>query len=798
MAESVTLTPDEQHRLDLLSDLSGYPDGREFTPYLSGYPNGRFYVLARTVPDLAAERDGTVWTHSLLLPLSEAVELPSLAAAVGAAHRERTPPPPTAIRHPRELVGSGEDPPLEGGALRQLVAAWFGEVRRPVVWLDPATAVAAVLQLWRRLPNEHRASLAFCTNALQGRWIDGRPFDWLGVEPRRVRHLGELSARATFAGEGKTSPAGESLPKDLDALADPAFAEDCWRRATGRGMAPSRVPVSVLVRYELLRQDGFGGRAACLDLARRHGASAEEIDALFSEMLEASPASSARERLTRALQVIVRLPEEQAPESRARVAHWLAPILSDPEGLTDPELLERLLADSPRWSTEVGTWLAEACATAPPAHVARFVARNDGLLPVIFARLTTEQRRAVVQAWPTGAERPVHRLVAQAELLGDLALLLELPADGAALAAAARISERDPDSATAAALLNRVESDELLAWLSDGPERLRGPMARPIVARLKGEASFVDWLLTANLPDAERLEHLSRNATRGSLRHGTAGPVWRLAQAHPATDRALVEHILELVGDQILQWTFEQDAAWKSARWAPDARQYLAEPLIRAVLDGESGWATAPVFATVLAEERECVMGVLERTKGSATVALLAHPPGDSLLPSKRTFKLLRSLVTEAPWKRRNQWISILDRLETERREELAILLYWSVLESPDAEAGIFAAWLLRILHPVSHEERPRGLLRRALKRAKEFFDLADVEEWDTQRQLRAALVQAWARYRWPQQVLRDACPDEKAWEWMLDEVRRQPDAPELGRRLGEQGVRLGKVRHRP
>lgn len=789
LAESVTLTPDEQHRLDLLSDLSGYPDGREFTPYLSGYPNGRFYVLARTAPDLGAERDGTVWTHSLLLPLSEAVKLHSLAAAVRVLHGERTPPLPTSIRAARELDATAEDPPLGGGALRQLLAGWFGESRRPLVWLDPPSAVAAALHLWRTLPAEHRGSLAFCTNALQGRWMDGRPFDWLGMEPRRVRHLGDLAARGTFAGENPAPSGGDALSKELGPLADPALAQECWRRARGRGLAPGRVPIPLILRYELLRNDGFGGRVACLDLAKRHEASADEIALIFSELLSEPAASTPRERLTRALQLLVRLADDSDAELRGRVSRWLAPMLSDPATLGESDLLDRLLAESPRWSTEISAWLAEACAEAPPDQAARLVARHDALLAVVLARLSTDERRALVRAWPAGSGRPVDRLVAQAEALGDLALLLELPADGVALAAAARISERDPDSATAMALLARVDSIDLLAWLSASPERLRGPMARPILARLESEPAFVSWLSEADIPDSERLELLSRRATRMALQdRGTAGLVWRLAQTHPAADRALVEHALGLLGRHILESTFEQDTAWRDARWAADARQHLAEPLIKAVLGGAVGWISSPVFATVVAKERERVLGLLERADGSATLAILARPPGDSLLSSKRAFKLLRDVAGDAPWRHPDSWLAILDKLEQDRSEELASLLYWPTLESPDAGAGEFAANLLRIIYPVSHEERPRGMLARAVKRAREIFNFADVDEWDTQRQLRAAFVQAWARHRWPPETLRDACHNEDAWQWMLDEVRRQPNASALSKRLGDRG----------
>lgn len=782
LAESVSLTPEEQHRLDLLSDLSGYPERREFAPYLTGYPNGRFYVLARTAPDLDAERDGTVWTHSLLLPLDEAADLPSLAGAIPLLHAARTAPLPTTISRPSDLAGEGEDPPMDGASLRQLLTTWFAETRRPVVWLDPRVADVAVLTLWRRLPAEQRRTFAFCTNALQGRWLDKRPFDWLGMGANRVRHLGDLATRAVFAGEGPSATAG---PKELEGLEDPAVAQAVWARARTRGLTPGRVPATLILRYEVLRQDGFAGRVACLDLARQHRASPAEVEALFDELIALSPAGTPRERLTHALQVLVRLPPEPSAEGRGRMRHWLTPILTDPSVLDEPELIDRILSGTHGWSDDLAAWLAEASAGAAPATAARLAARHEELLPNVLRRLPPDGRRALVQAWPEDVERPTARLVELAETLGDLALLLDLPPRPDSLATAARISERDPDSDTAASLLARLEPAALRDWLFADPEHRRGPLARPILDRLRSEPRAIVWILDADLEDADRLTLLSdlgADAIRDEL---GAGRVWRFAQRNPETERTLVLRALANLGSGVLSHTDEEDAPWRRAPWAQRAHQRLVGPVVSSVLGGDPRWVRSPLFATLVASEREAMLRLLEQATGAALLDLLSHPPGDRLLSASRTFELLKREAQRDvhPWSERS-WLPILDRLDRSRREELAMTLFWPSLLGAEPAAGGFAAALHRTVYRASRDERPRGIIATMWSMVRGGLGLPEVDPWDTERKVRSAFLQAWIQHGWPAGLLREACPDEDAWHWMLEEIDRRPDRRALLRRI--------------
>ena len=87
LASSLALGREDQDLVDRLSDLSGpLTPGQDFSPYLTSYPlpSGRHYVIARTWQDKAAVRAGCVLTRSLLVPMQDWLDTPSLAFLLGA------------------------------------------------------------------------------------------------------------------------------------------------------------------------------------------------------------------------------------------------------------------------------------------------------------------------------------------------------------------------------------------------------------------------------------------------------------------------------------------------------------------------------------------------------------------------------------------------------------------------------------------------------------------------------------------------------------------------------------------
>ena len=72
-ASSRSLTANDMARMDILSDWTGYQDGRDDSSYITGYPlkDSPCYVVAKSWYAYEMERPGCVWTHSLLLNLDD-------------------------------------------------------------------------------------------------------------------------------------------------------------------------------------------------------------------------------------------------------------------------------------------------------------------------------------------------------------------------------------------------------------------------------------------------------------------------------------------------------------------------------------------------------------------------------------------------------------------------------------------------------------------------------------------------------------------------------------------------------
>jgi hypothetical protein len=211
--------------LDRLSDLSGYlPLGTEFDRYHTGFPCGRYYAFACTWSDTAATRAGTVLTHTLLLPQSllEGVQDPW---GLGRWHRR---PAAASDRAPYESPITVEGGELAAQGARRIEPAraldalvlWFGQPERPILWVEDTRPDDVVAFLMRMLWPEWRRTFAFCTFALQVRYIIGRPFDWLALPP---------SARGSFHDQARSSAWWQEGGQPRAALRE--FGEKPWMRS---------------------------------------------------------------------------------------------------------------------------------------------------------------------------------------------------------------------------------------------------------------------------------------------------------------------------------------------------------------------------------------------------------------------------------------------------------------------------------------------------------------------------------------------------------------------------------------
>lgn len=232
----------ELHELDRLSDLSGYlPADASFTTYHTGFPCGRYFAFASTWPDHDAPRRGTVLTHTLLIPLERWTEH-SDPFAWSQLHRR---PASVEDLDPYSSPLSDEPtslPPVSvaDAELRGLLALWFGQAERPVLWVDEPPSLHVTRTLWPWLWSELRQTFSFCTFALQPRTRRGRPFDLLMLPPAALGAFHEFGNSSAWWIDGRLRR-GEPEPW-IDGLIEggPAAVAALIERCRDSNLPPPR------------------------------------------------------------------------------------------------------------------------------------------------------------------------------------------------------------------------------------------------------------------------------------------------------------------------------------------------------------------------------------------------------------------------------------------------------------------------------------------------------------------------------------------------------------------------------
>lgn len=139
------------------------PGRADWEPSIVGFHDAETFVLARLFPDPAADREGMVWTHALLLDRTVASNLDDLGLLIDLL---ATSPRPDADLSPLVIEVSDRPtqvPPSPGLAATAagLLDIAGGGPPRPVVWLSPETFPDLIRALWQRLWPALRRDLAF-------------------------------------------------------------------------------------------------------------------------------------------------------------------------------------------------------------------------------------------------------------------------------------------------------------------------------------------------------------------------------------------------------------------------------------------------------------------------------------------------------------------------------------------------------------------------------------------------------------------------------------------------------------
>lgn len=199
LASSTKLPETAQAALLVLTDV---PDGVSptgFVPFLTGHavPDTSFFALSRTWPAPEMPRPGCVWTHTILIPLSELGSLQDLGG-IAALLRRPASPLVDIERYRNSLIGDVSKPgalsrTVERG-VASIVAALYG-VPSGTVRVDGPDQhhfESIVLQLWTQQWPKMRRAFSFRTAATDPNARTSTRFDL-------VHGLADSAARVVVA-----------------------------------------------------------------------------------------------------------------------------------------------------------------------------------------------------------------------------------------------------------------------------------------------------------------------------------------------------------------------------------------------------------------------------------------------------------------------------------------------------------------------------------------------------------------------------------------------------------------------
>ena len=337
-------------RLDLPDTA---PPDAEWSPFLRGFPYQDRYVLSGTFHDTAASRGGMVFSHAVLAPMDELVQIPDLQPLLQLlATSDRQRPDATTVQLPYT-----QTPVLQAIDLVDTAEALAATGTFPVVRLGHIGFDDLVVALWAHLPPEIRRGFAFRLSFGPPDLVE-QPMPALVCTPRGMAarwseypvihtvtpHEPNSLAAAMLSGRAGATPLIEFMQQMQVRPAtfpDLRLAEQAYQLDIGEASLERRVGVMRLI--EKLSPDSDAGDAGKKLLAQRlcdalSGARAEEILRLRNLQLSAFPEpkwvwnalatwvaenSYAQDQDTEMLAVL-----EDATTSDAAVEEWRGAILN--------------------------------------------------------------------------------------------------------------------------------------------------------------------------------------------------------------------------------------------------------------------------------------------------------------------------------------------------------------------------------------------------------------------------------------------------------------------------------------
>lgn len=742
LASSVTLPDAEAYRLDRMSDLSGYPGKHDPPPYLTGYPCGRWYVVARTWIDREAERRGTVFTHSILVPLADIGAIEDLASFVPLFRQPTHPVDTRGWESPLALTPRRAPPRVDPVA----AAAWF-EAETPLVWTGEGAEDAA-RSVWASLPAAARADFRFCTHALLPRYLDERPFDWIAAPRHQLLEYG--SARQHLRERDR----GSDIPAWLIAVPWPPAWQAIEATLPGLRRGDRRAALRFMALRAQAGREALLGAADLLDRLRLSPGS-PTATMLFGALLDSAPDPD----LPGLQDLLSREPLRWAPNLEDALCGYVHDAVARLGASLDDAQLDRVLA----WEGAPGRSAREAlrrCAAEwPDARILARLERHPELFGDWVYRLPSSRRRGLVQA-ASGAARAV--------LVGDVQALESLVEPGDPAWVEVAVAAVGADERGLRRVLRRVGPEAVSEWARGGRELPR------VVLDLLAEGDALSAVLRGG--DAALLDAVLSRASDEDLRDrltfdpSAAGAAWRtLAERRePAMGRSRIARALLDVGATASLFGLLSDEAKPLAT----VRERDVGALVGVILRSALG-SPPDAGAAALLQHPEVAQSVPRLARrdvdwllGEADVALtVAWVTRDATLAAREPH-LVFDLVQA--WSRRG-WppdatdgmSRVIDALPDERRLLAAGLVLDACLRHPrDADA-----LLVTRCFPLVH-----GAI---LADKHIFHEIRDwlTDHWDKAKRPRHALLRAWEQRGWPPRLLDDAFPTPDEWKHLVRDL---------------------------
>ncbi len=359
LASSIRLAPDEDRRIGLLSDLSGYlPANTDYDLFYTGYPAGRFYAFACTFPDREGKRKGTVFTHTLLLSPEQCALIHDLQSIVPFFRRPTHPVNRDDFRRSlRDIeIQSVATPGLSPSSKRILAAHYLGLDIKPLLFRDPEMAFPAVRALWSFLPPWLRRRFTFCTFTIQPRYLGADLFDFMAIAPNAEGYFysirdRSLSIDAEHPSQSPRAPMEAPWLSPILGLSSEAL-HTLWQQSIALGFPELSLPqLKLFLRYTEFKTRSEHNPTAALsriDLLRHlvpaNGMAQREKDEAIRAWLKQVRAIAPEQRsLILLLDILERHPKPFAPSPAPEIEAFIRETLAFCAPKAPKEQVDRLV-----------------------------------------------------------------------------------------------------------------------------------------------------------------------------------------------------------------------------------------------------------------------------------------------------------------------------------------------------------------------------------------------------------------------------------------------------------------------